>query len=437
MKRIIPTLLGLLCLVAIAWGLNALLAQRLGQLSHQAAGKDTGTRPGPESKALPVETFELIPTDSLETVATFTGHVTARQSAELAFEGTGAIVELLAQEGEAVQAGQVLGRLNTSLLQAQRSEIEARRVRLEAQLDELLRGPREESIEAARAQVTAMKEKLDLARMQRDRRQELAAKGTISSELLDTTRAEVNQMQAQVAGAEANLAELENGTREEALAAQRGALLELDAALESVDVAISQTVLKAPFAGTIAARYLDLGAVVSVQVPTAAYRLVETGALEAYVGVPASLGIQAAAEGSEPARLILRGRSVLTTGSRTLPSVDPGTRTVTIIYDLEPESARAAGARPGDVISLERTTTRTESGAWIPLTALSESERGLWSALAVVAPTDGNGPATAQRIELEVLTVTEDRAFVRGTFSGKTRIVASGVHRLVPGQRIR
>ena len=170
--------------------------------------------------------------------------------------------------------------------------------------------------------------------------------------------------------------------------------------------------------------------------PSAAFRLVETDALEAHVGLPAELA-SSTEDTASAIRLSLRGRTIEVAGTRTLPNVDAGTRTVTVIYDLDAESAQAAGARPGDVVTLERTTARAEEGAWIPLSALSESERGLWSAFAVVPAEEGNKASTAQRIELEVLTANETHAFVRGTFSGPTTVVASGVNRIVPGQRVR
>lgn len=432
LKKLLPTVLGLVCLVLAGAGINALLAARAKESQAQES-KLSGPKP-----ALPVETIELVPTDRLETIATFTGQVAARQAADLAFEGTGRVLELLVDEGELVQEGQVLGRLDRAQLQAQRGEIAARRVRLEAQLDELLKGPRSESIDAASANVAAVQEEADLARLQRDRRAELAKKGTISAELLDTTQAAVKLVEARLAAAKAQLAELENGTRPESVAAQRGALLELDAALESIDVAISKTTLKAPFDGTIAARHLDTGAVVSLQMPTAAFRIVETGALEVHVGVPAEL-IPADGVAAGSVRLKLRDVPVSASAMRVLPNVDPGTRTVTVIYELDRASAQAAGARPGDIATLERTIHREERGAWIPITAMSESERGLWSAFAFVPSGDSNedSAGTAQRIELEVLSANETHAFVRGTFDARTTIVASGVNRLVPGQRIK
>ena len=54
----------------------------------------------------------------------------------------------------------------------------------------------------------------------------------------------------------------------------------------------------------------------------------------------------------------------------------------------------------------------------------------------MVAAEDGKGPVV-ERLELEVLHADGERAFVRGTVSGDERIVVTGAHRLVPGQRVR
>ncbi|QDV06201.1 Macrolide export protein MacA [Planctomycetes bacterium Poly30] len=428
-KSFLPTLLGLLLLVAVGFGANALVAAR----SAHAREREPGA--GAEVRALPVETMRLVPTDTIDVPRTFTGQITARQSTDLAFEGSGRISALLVDEGDTVEAGETIGSLDRAELEARREEVEARRIRLQAVLDELLEGPRKESIDAARSNVEAIQEELDLAKLQSDRREELAEKGTISAEQLDSTRALVKQLAARLAAARAQLAELENGTRDETIAAQRGALLELDASLHTIDVSLEKTILKAPFAGTITARYLDEGAVVSQQVPSAAVRLVEAGVLEAHVGVPVELAERIVSEDGR-GRLQLRDQTIESTRTVALGTVAPGTRTVTLIFDLSQESATKASARPGDVITLHTVVEREEHGAWIPIGALTESARGLWSAFGVQAPASGSGPATAVRIELEVLTANESEAFVRGTFDGETTIVASGAGRIVTGQAI-
>jgi multidrug efflux pump subunit AcrA (membrane-fusion protein) len=91
------------------------------------------------------------------------------------------------------------------------------------------------------------------------------------------------------------------------------------------------------------------------------------------------------------------------------------------------------GVRSGDLarIALERNVAST--GMWLPITALAESRRGLWSAY-VVVPSE-SGPVVERR-EVEVLHAESDRAFVRGTLRDGETVVATGLHRLVPGQRV-
>ncbi|MFT5734216.1 MAG: multidrug efflux pump subunit AcrA (membrane-fusion protein) [Planctomycetota bacterium] len=428
-KKLVPTLIGLACLVGVGLGANALIAAR----SAAARSEDPGA--GATARALPVETARMVPTDTIEVPRTFTGQLHARQSTELAFEGSGRIAKMLVDEGSMVEAGQIIGLLDRAQLDAQKNEVEARRVGLQARLDELIKGPRRESIDAARSNVEALQEELDLATLQRDRREELAEKGTISVEQLDSTRALVKQMTARLAAGAAQLAELENGTREETIAAQRGALLELDAAVRSIEVALDKTKLKAPFAGMVTARYLDEGAVVSQQMPSAAVKLIESGVLEAHIGIPVDL-VDGIVDGTSSTELRLRDQTLATLEVKSLGTVAPGTRTVTAIFLIDPAAAERTSARPGDVVLLYSKVTRMEQGAWVPLGALSESARGLWSVYAVQPPESGDGPATAVRIELEVLTANESEAFVRGTFTGETIIVASGAGRIVVGQAI-
>jgi len=426
MRKHLPTLLGLAAVAAAGVGLHQLIEARTLQAT-EALGESS------EARALPVETRPLRYTSAFTTTRRFTGTVEARRRAELTFEGTGRVAEILVDDGEGVTEGAPLARLDVRQLVAERAEIEARRVRLEAQLAELVAGPRAEVVDAAQASVAALTEELALARQLQERRAELAARGSVSAEQLDTSRAAVRTLEARLEGAQARLAELENGSREETVAAQRGALGELDASLASMDVRIERGTLLAPFAGTVEARLLDEGAVVSQQMPRTAFVLVETGALEVRVGLPG--GVVAEVE-EDPAALDLRfgGARLPVRSIRALPVVDPGTRTVTVVLDLDAAAARAAGARPGDVVTLRVPVEQAERGAWVPIAALSESQRGLWSAY-VLEPTPGGG-AVARRAELEVLHVESDRAYVRGTVPDGARIIASGAHRVTAGQAV-
>ena len=75
-----------------------------------------------------------------------------------------------------------------------------------------------------------------------------------------------------------------------------------------------------------------------------------------------------------------------------------------------------------------------ERGAWLPLSAITEAERGLWAVYRL--DTDAN-PATADRALVEVLAVEDERVFVRTALPDGAVIVADGVHRLAPGLPVR
>ena len=423
MRKILPTLVGLTALCAIGLGLNHLITQRT-QVAMERLGETD------EPRVLPVEVATLRYQSSFTSPRQFTGTVSARRRAELSFEGTGRVKAVLVDDGEEVLAGATLAQLDVQQLAARRAEIEARRVRLEAQLQELVAGPREEVIDAAEANVDALAEELKLAARLLERRVEIAERGSISAEQLDTARAEVKTIEARLAGARANLEELNQGTRQESIAAQRGSLGELDAALAAMDVQIGNMTLVAPFAGTVEARHLDEGAVVSQQMPRTAFVLSETAALEARIGLPGAL-VGALCEDPSSAKLTFDGRPIEVARARALPVVDSGTRTITVVLSLAEGTLRV---RPGDLVRLEVSVERPERGAWIPIAALSESQRGLWSAFSV-EETDG-GSSVVRRAELEVLHVESDRAFVRGTLEPGAAVVVSGTHRLTPGQAV-
>ena len=237
MKKALPTLIGFLVLAAVGFVASRAFLDR--------ADAARGEAP-PAPRPVTVEIAPLAMEESLTVQRRFTGVVQARRTAELSFEGSGRVTEILVEEGQRVEAGEVLARLDAAVLRASRAEVASRRERLQAQLEELEAGPRAEAVEAARAEVAALEEERALAVLQRDRREGLAERGTIGVEQLDAARALVDTTDARLRAARARLAELENGSRPERIAAQRGALGELDAGLDAIDVQIDKTVMRAP-----------------------------------------------------------------------------------------------------------------------------------------------------------------------------------------------
>lgn len=115
-----------------------------------------------------------------------------------------------------------------------------------------------------------------------------------------------------------------------------------------------------------------------------------------------------------------------------LPQLDPAARTATARFRF---STPTPAVRAGQLVELSLDRTIDEAGFWVPLTALAEANRGLWSLFLAVP--DGAGGYTAQRSLVEILHSTTEQAFVRGDLVTGDRVVQSGVGRLVPGQALR
>ena len=97
-------------------------------------------------KPLPVNTIQVSLQSDVVQTHSYTGTIRARQSSDLAFESAGTITEVLVREGESVTQGQVLARLDTRTLNAQRAAIVAQLDQANAMLDEMNAGPRSERI---------------------------------------------------------------------------------------------------------------------------------------------------------------------------------------------------------------------------------------------------------------------------------------------------
>lgn len=338
----------------------------------------------PPAAVLPVVAHTVRVTPSYEVDELHTGRVVARRSSELGFEQGGRLERVLVDDGDRVEAGDVLAQLDQRQLRAERKQRAAQLADVEAQLA--------------------------LARATTRRTQALRASDHVSPAQLD---------------------EAVHG--EQALVARR---LAAQAALEATDVALALSEIRAPYAGQVTARLVDEGTVVAPG--QAILHLIEDGALELRLGVPP--------EAAEALRIgaridaVIEGRRHPAVLHAVVDTVGRDTRTVTAILHLEPVGAGEASERlrDGAVVRVALPRSIEGEGAWVPLAALAESHRGLWSAYALVAERDGD--AALRRVErrpLEVLYADSERAYVRGTLRDGDQIAASGIHRLVPGQAIR
>ncbi len=349
--------------LAVLGGAGVAVWQGSALLAERAAAAE----PPDAAPALPVEVRPVALEAGYVVERRFLGEITALQSADLSFELGGQITDLLADEGATVAAGDVLARVDTALLETDAARLRASRAALEADLD------------AAERRLA--------------RQQELKERGFSPEQALDQARAAVDSLTARIA--------------------------ETDAALSAVDVRIGKAVLRAPYAGRVAARMVDTGATVAGGTPI--FRLMQTGAAEVRVGLP---GWVDATPGTEW-QITINGTAISGTLTALRPDIDPATRTRTALLSVE------GSAAPFGTIAEVTVPREIEvPGAWIPRAALREGAPGVWTVLVIDAD-ERVRPAI-----VEILHAEADRLYVRGSLTDGMPLITGGPHRIAPGQRV-
>jgi len=153
------------------------------------------------------------------------GYVTARRQATVSAKITGKVVEVMIEEGQRVNEGDVLARLDDT-------DVKAQLVLAQAQLT------------AARSQLAEVQALLRQAERDHARQAELFAKELVSAQSLDAAIAQRDMLRARLAAAE-----------ETAKVSQE--------AVHVAQVALDNTVIRAPFSGIVVAKSAQPGEMIS------------------------------------------------------------------------------------------------------------------------------------------------------------------------------
>jgi membrane fusion protein, multidrug efflux system len=359
---------GLLFIAVIAIGVALLAVFVLSQRSSEGP-LVISEKPTP----LAVDVVVADVQSSLALDEKFTGIVQPRRSSDLGFADGGRIAALNVDVGDRVTDGQILAVLDTRALRSQLASAEAR-------------------VNEARASHA-------LAMNTVERQQTLMARGHVSQQRVDEALAQAATADARIEAAKAQA--------------------------DTLRVQIDLASITAPYPGVITARNYDEGAIAPQGAPV--FALVETGSLEARIGLPANLAStlepgQVYTLQSDNGPIDARLRSV--TGV-----IEAGQRSVTTVFDITDAATVSAGA----VVRLSLSRDVEENGLWLPVSALAEGQRGLWS-LYIAVPQDGGWVARPGLVE--VVQSDGERAFVRGAISNGDRIIVDGLQRVAPGQAV-
>lgn len=341
--------------------------------SGMIAANAARNAPPQDSVAAPigVATARLTLQDGYAVPAEILGRIEPRRAAALGFEAGGTLAEVFVEEGDTVAPGQVIAQLDTRALEAERLALVA-------------------AHEAALAAE-------ELARLTAERQMTLAAKDHVSAQRYDEARL--------------GLAQASAGVRR------------LEAQIAALDVALSKSKIMAPFAGQVAGRFADEGARLA---PGARLiELLEAGAPVFRAGL--SPDLVPVLQVGETYRVALAGDVYDATLTARRHDISAGTRTVDAQFTLSTE----VPLPPGLLGHLYLERQLGGQGAWVPLTAIGEGIRGLWTLYLVDNSAD---PHLVRREAVNLLYADEERAFVTGSLADGTAFVESGIHRIADGQ---
>ena len=169
------------------------------------------------------------------------------------------IVEIAVAEGQSVSKGDLLLRQDDARITARIDETEAALAQSQARLDELVRGPRKEQIDAARAIVDGAKRELNFRQTEFERAQKVYARELSSEGGLDTAKAALDRAETTLDVEEARLQELLSGTTVEELAQAEQAVQQIESKLWSLQIDRDRHQPQAPVDGIVDSRLFEAG----------------------------------------------------------------------------------------------------------------------------------------------------------------------------------
>jgi HlyD family secretion protein len=223
-------------------------------------------------------TKKEMPTNQL----TLSGNIEAHESL-VSFKVQGRIVELPVEEGQQVEQGLLLARLDDADYQ-QRVRVDQATVGVrESNLALMLAGTRHQEVKAAQQTMIDAQADLEQKKLDNERAQKLFAKDEVSAQDRDQAATALKRAEAIFNAAQQRYNEAVEGSRKEDIAIARANLNEANANLGVSQVNLSYTVLRAPSAGVVTVRQAELGEVVSPGSPVVTLSDLDHIWLRAYI----------------------------------------------------------------------------------------------------------------------------------------------------------
>jgi RND family efflux transporter MFP subunit len=367
----------------------------------------------------------------------FPGRVKASHEVNLSFRVSGPLVSLPVDVGSRVRKDDAVAVIDPRDFQTALHSAQGNLSMARANLRAMERGARPEEIEQLKAALAQAEANYRQALADHQRNEKLMPKGAVSQAEFDATLARQDTMAAQVTKAQEDLNIGLKGARIEDLEAKRAEITALEAAVDNAKNQLDYTVLKAPFDGTVAAKYVHNFQTVQAKQPIV--RLLDVSKIEVTVQVPESLIALAPRVKTVKCRFdAFPGREFVGQPTKIGSEASQTTRTypVTVAVD-QPEDVEIL---PGMAAVVRAEPPEGEMGAGealvVPPSAVFTDETAQAAQQSYVwVLREDDGTVTRRAVTTGPLTPV-GIAVTQGLKTGEWVIIA-GVHSLREGQQVR
>ncbi len=414
------------------------------------AGSGNNSQPQPSESAVNQETVARVSQSVTTTKVELTqipstlsanGTVTAQELAPVMSQSDGLqITQVLVEEGDLVTKGQVLMRLDDTILKAQLTQAQAQVRQAQARLAELKAGARQEEIQRvkqrvkiAEADVLQAQSDLKLAETRLERNRQLQEEGAIAQDRFDeiannrlVKKSNLEQAKARLQQEKQQLSELQTGTRPEVIAQAEASLAQSQAQVNLINARLAETDVIAPVGGRIAERNARVGDVTSAFNSTKLFTIIEDNQLELQLKIPETQ--LNAIELGQKVKVTSSSNNINLTGivEEINPIIDAESRQGIVKVNLPQRDNLQIGMfLQGEIV------TQTKSSLTVPMNAVLPQKNGEGKVF-ILQP---DNSVKAQTVTMgEIL--TGDRLEIIDGLSPQETIVIKGLAYLKDGDRV-
>lgn len=220
---------------------------------------------------------------SLSASVRYSGKIMPVQEMTVTPKISGKVAQVNFDVGDRVKAGDALFVLDDADIRAQVDAAQAQLDLTIANYDRTVGGSTELQLETLRSQVTAAERAVANAQISYERQKELFEAGAVSKQALEAAETNLKTAQDQLAIARTNLDINENKIAPENASAAAAQVTQAQVALNNAKTQLENTVVRAEISGTISARSVERGGIVSPSAP--AFTILDDSSVNLEFGV--------------------------------------------------------------------------------------------------------------------------------------------------------